>query len=349
MRRINNIFKITTLATLIIGMCACSDDDDFVISENSSTEDIAGTLNQVSTKWGLSKREVENSMKGYQTIENTDPDVLQFQAKKSPITVIYQFVDNKLCAAVIKAKTADESLDIDEKIRDFTYIGELNEKNIYTNTDKNIFAASYTITEDDERFHVIGFTPHLPVTEKVNNHECVDLGLSVRWANCNIGAEKPEDSGGYYAWGEIAEKDQYLFSNYQYYDDDNKSYTYLGDSICGTQYDVATSLWGNQWQIPTKLQMEELRRQCDWVSAVVNGVNGYKVFGKNGNYIFLPAAGKKAPTIRDYNSRGYYMTATLVPSNIKNYTYLFFKVSSIEISKYGLERCQSSTVRAVVK
>lgn len=346
MKRINNIFKITFLSAMITVLSACSSDDDFDVPENSSSDDIEDTLNSVSTQWGASKEEVLNRMKNYQPVENPDPEILQFQAKKTPITVIYQFFDDKLCAAVIKAKIEDNDLDINTKINGFAYIGELKEKNIYTDTEKNVFAASYTISEDDENFQIIGLTPYLPVTETVSNHDCADLGLSVKWATCNIGAEKPEDAGGYYAWGETEEKDAYSFNSYKYIDS-NGSLTDIGDNICGTQYDVASELWGHSWQMPTKEQMEELLEECDWVSAVVNGVNGYKVFGKNGNYIFLPAAGYKFPYLRNYGSFGEYITGTILSSSGDNCYDLKFGSSGRDMN-YAL-RCSGNSVRAVVK
>ena len=65
-----------------------------------------------------------------------------------------------------------------------------------------------------------------PVTPPaMTTHEAVDLGLSVKWASCNIGAESPEDLGGYYAWGETEEKTEYSWSTYRWYDTDNHKYT----------------------------------------------------------------------------------------------------------------------------
>ena len=43
----------------------------------------------------------------------------------------------------------------------------------------------------------------------INGHEAVDLGLSVNWATCNIGATKPEECGDYFAWGETSPKNVY--------------------------------------------------------------------------------------------------------------------------------------------
>lgn len=49
-----------------------------------------------------------------------------------------------------------------------------------------------------------------------NGHEYVDLGLSVKWATCNVGATTPEDYGDYFAWGEISPKTEYNWGTYKY-------------------------------------------------------------------------------------------------------------------------------------
>ena len=50
----------------------------------------------------------------------------------------------------------------------------------------------------------------------INGHKAVDIGLSVKWATCNIGANRPEEYGGYYAWGETEDKSDYLWSTYKW-------------------------------------------------------------------------------------------------------------------------------------
>lgn len=148
----------------------------------------------------------------------------------------------------------------------------------------------------------------------------VDLGLSVKWATCNVGAEKPEDMGGYYAWGETEEKAEYKEANYKYVDDkdadgdfydDLDNWTDIGANISGTAYDVARAKWGGKWRMPTVEEAEELLGKCEWKWTTVNGTDGYTVTGPNGNSIFLPAAGYcYDDDIRDRNSSGNYWLGT---------------------------------------
>ena len=137
----------------------------------------------------------------------------------------------------------------------------------------------------------------------------VDLGLSVKWASCNVGATAPEEYGGYYAWGETEEKSNYGW-NYKYYWSDKDGdgnwdsieYVNIGSDISGTQYDVAHVKWGGSWRMPTWEEQQELLDNCTWYWTTLNGIYGYRVTGSNGNSIFLPAAGYRNGT--EVNSRG---------------------------------------------
>ena len=118
--------------------------------------------------------------------------------------------------------------------------------------------------------------------------DAVDLGLSVYWASCNLGASKPEEEGNAYAWGETWTKDTYTQENYQYYNINTQSYVDIGSEISGTGFDAARVNLGGEWRMPTDEELKELVDNCTWMWTQTNGVNGYRVMGKNGNSIFLP-------------------------------------------------------------
>ncbi len=125
--------------------------------------------------------------------------------------------------------------------------------------------------------------------------EAIDLGLpsGTKWAPWNVGASKPEDYGGYYAWGETEEKDVYDWSTYIYCDGSEETCHDIGTNIAGTKYDVAHVVWGGSWKMPTWDQVKELFDNCTSEWTTVNGINGRKFTSKiNGNSIFLPAAGR---------------------------------------------------------
>lgn len=131
-------------------------------------------------------------------------------------------------------------------------------------------------------------------------HEYVDLGLSVKWATCNVGASKPEEYGDYFAWGETTTKSTYNWSTYKWYNGDydkpTKYSSYyksrnVDKTVLDKEDDAAAVNWGGNWRMPTKEEQMELKEQCTWTWTSQNGVEGYQVKGPNGNSIFLPAAG----------------------------------------------------------
>ena len=123
----------------------------------------------------------------------------------------------------------------------------------------------------------------------------IDLGLTsgTKWACCNIGSNKPEDYGIYFAWGEItARTSDFTKWEYEHFDEENVKIIDIGDNIAGTKYDAASTNWGSTWRMPTKEQFEELFKECKYDLLTVNNVNGLRLKGKNGNIIFIPYSGK---------------------------------------------------------
>ena len=179
------------------------------------------------------------------------------------------------------------------------------------------------VAEIDSVVFVQPVAPNTPVTPpSTSQYEAIDLGLSVKWATCNVGASKPEEYGGYYAWGETAEKSNYDWSTYKWCNGSDDTMTkYCTDSYYGTvdnktvldpKDDVAHVKWGGSWRMPTVEELQELYNSCTWTWTRQNGVNGYRVTGPNGNSIFLPAAGSRLGTdVYDRGSFGDYWSSSL--------------------------------------
>ena len=119
----------------------------------------------------------------------------------------------------------------------------------------------------------------------------IDLGLSVLWSDINLGATTPEGFGEYFAWGETKPKEQYSKDNYMHYDHSMNQYLDIGEDISGTKYDAAHVNLGNGWRMPTRTELQELIKNCEWEWVKSGNTLGYKITGKNGNYIFMPAGG----------------------------------------------------------
>ena len=140
---------------------------------------------------------------------------------------------------------------------------------------------------------------------RINGYEYVDLGLSIKWATCNVGANQPHEYGNYYAWGETTTKNSYTIDN------SKTRGKNMGDISGNPNYDAATANWGSGWRTPTYAEMKELDEKCTWIWTTENGINGYKVTGPNGNSIFLPAAGEIYYQSNGCDSDfGYYWTST---------------------------------------
>lgn len=145
--------------------------------------------------------------------------------------------------------------------------------------------------------------------------KCVDLGLSVKWAGWNVGATCPEESGGYYSWGELLEKNIYSTSNYEHY---KKS---IGKNISGTRYDVARAEWGEGWRLPTDVEMRELVEKCYWSDCFYKGVRGNMVQGPNGNKIFIPLCGYMFQDELEAASNKAYLWSSISADYMKNRSY----------------------------
>ena len=183
-------------------------------------------------------------------------------------------------------------------------------------------------------------------------YEWVDLGLSVKWATCNVGANKPEDYGDYFAWGETQPKDYYGWRTYKWcngsYDTQTK---YCTDSYYGTvddkttlelSDDAANYNWGGAWRMPTMLEWSELIDNCSWTWADY----GHVVTGPNGNSIFLPAAGyRDDSSLYGAGSYGIYWSSSLYTDNPYGAWYVDFDSGNVD--RYNVNRYYGFCIRPV--
>lgn len=161
-----------------------------------------------------------------------------------------------------------------------------------------------------------------------NGYEYVDLGLSVMWATCNVGANNPEEGGDYFAWGEVTPKETYTNENYKFISNniitkycpsfdygimDNK--TTLDKCDDAARYNM-----GGSWRIPTLSEYEELLNNCSWSYITRNGVEGYRAFSKiNGNSIFFPITVTPDNMVADYWSSTLYESNPIAAYMLRNY------------------------------
>jgi hypothetical protein len=192
-----------------------------------------------------------------------------------------------------------------------------------------------------------------------NHPHAIDLGLpsGTKWACCNVGADKPEASGGYYSWGETEEKSVYKEMTYQYctgedtdgdgFYDSNISYLSLGNDIANTDYDVAHVKWGSSWVMPSHDQQMELISSCTNTWTSINGVSGRELTGPNGCTIFFPAAGfAYCDEVYHYGSDGNYWSSTQNPM-FSYFTY-YLQFASYNVSWGSYNHNYGLSVRPVI-
>ena len=178
---------------------------------------------------------------------------------------------------------------------------------------------------------------------QVSSEKAVDLGLSVKWANCNVGASSPEEYGDRFAWGETSTKTAlYLPEYYAFYDSSTDSYMDIGMDIKGTKYDVAHVKWGGDWRMPTYDELKELKEKCSWEYSEYKGVYGFTVTGPNGNALFFPSGVSRS-----------ILWASTIPKNAMGGKYNFANAiiysSSVKLySNNSIDRWTDGYVRPVM-
>ena len=127
--------------------------------------------------------------------------------------------------------------------------------------------------------------------------QAIDLGLSVKWADRNLGANTPADVGDLYAWGEISPKEDYSWDNYKEkigqgrYGPYKESHFRNSIRRLDPSRDAMTLQYGQPWRIPSSNEFRELIDNCEWTLVSESLTKGYRITGRNGNSIYLPAYG----------------------------------------------------------
>lgn len=153
----------------------------------------------------------------------------------------------------------------------------------------------------------------------------VDMGVSVKWASCNLGATKPEECGDYYAWGatetlyetgyaqedpqnhwKSGKSDGYVESNYQMptasmFDDNNNLLP---------EYDAAHKVLKGTWRIPTMDEVDELKNnskeyRIDEYDSDRNGI--FYVSNITGKVLFFAEyKTREGKSFREYSDYSYF-------------------------------------------
>ena len=187
--------------------------------------------------------------------------------------------------------------------------------------------------------------------------EAVDMGLSVKWANMNVGAKKSSGFGTYFAWGETKPKEYYSWNTYIWSKGDTQFLTKYstddGKKQLAASDDAAHANWGGKWRMPTVDEYDELTNpdNCTWKWVTKDGVNGYEVTSKKtGNSIFLPVTGfRYYADVQFRGINGLYWTSSLYGTNPNKAWCLEFNFSDVNVHYGNLSsnRFSGRCVRAV--
>jgi len=191
---------------------------------------------------------------------------------------------------------------------------------------------------------------------KPEQHESVDLGLSVKWATCNIGANTPEEAGLYFAWGEtqgytaeqVGTDKNFSWEDYEFGPDTalTKYNETDGLTVLEPEDDAATANWGDGWRMPTKEEFEELMTlPHSWDASR----SGYSFTDGNDNELLFVFAGGGAYNGNAYdlgeNENGYYWSGSLGEDDDISAWRLNFASDGYKIGSSN--RCMGRTVRPV--
>lgn len=178
--------------------------------------------------------------------------------------------------------------------------------------------------------------------------DAVDLGLSVCWADRNIGALAPHETGGLFGWadptGQATSAD--VMNEGGAWDSPLYGGPNPPANISGTSLDIARTHWHMQWRLPTEAEISELVNECDWTWTTSNGVPGYQVTGPNGNSIFLPVTGYRFGNEVFDPGFGYYWSGTLNNSRRTNAYRIDFCADDWDYTSYA--RYAGHAVRPVI-
>lgn len=194
-------------------------------------------------------------------------------------------------------------------------------------------------------------------------HEFVDLGLSVKWATCNVGATSPEEYGSYFAWGETeGGKASYSWATYKYCDGTATSMNKYclsaskgvvdGLSTLDKNDDAAHKLWGGNWRTPTIDELKELYNNCtfSWTdnyngTGISGAVMTSKKIGYTDKYIFLPASGYYSNTSVTIGQSGWYWANSISSADQSDNANCFFFFSWASFA--SVNRYNGANIRAV--
>lgn len=317
---------------------------------------------ELCTNWGMSRSEVISFGNAYEIIDNAE-DVVAFAATSHSRDTLMMYLfdsDSLYCTTILVSSGVGGYDQLAENLLEGYYFMETqNEIDVFMNETQTTVAVS----KIDNAELAISWValPQTVVdttvtyTGVIAGHEYVDLGLSVKWATCNIGADVPDEIGYYFQNGETHPENSGHFNwgSYDYWSDLNGNgfvdpdteIDFLLPDISGTEYDAATVMWTETWRMPTSNEIQEMINNCQIESVVVSGHDCFRITGPNGQSIILPASGyKKSDGSTSGSDKAYIWSSTrhqLYEDEAYN------GVIKVNSSVNHMTKCKGLTIRPV--
>ena len=205
--------------------------------------------------------------------------------------------------------------------------------------------------------------------DELDTGEYIDLGLpsGLKWASCNIGANKPCESGLLFQFGRVdgyAYKDNnHQFSSGTSTPTTTSGKTYKAGSVLDPADDAAYQATNGKAHMPTAADIDELLKGTtnEWCQCNVldDTHTSHNVYGRlftsktNGKKIFIPAAGCFNGSFRDAGlgtgSNGYLWSSSVYSTSASLGDYLRFNSGSGNCYRSYAYRYCGHSVRGVCK
>ena len=228
---------------------------------------------------------VANSIDGYIPVKASEK--VEFTSANTEYTVLYLAATSY--TVTVHHVYSGQTIAPDSEI----FIDNIFEDDVVDVTIEPVYVSGYVADEV-----ILTVSSDTVYTLEYREDICfVDLGLpsGTLWACANLGAQRPEDLGDMYAWGETTTKANFTQQNYKYYDSTSGEYTkYTYDTDQKVELDLgddaAHFALGEDYHMPTIMQIFELKDN----TTLGDGGDGYMTFISkiNGETIVFPYIGE---------------------------------------------------------
>ncbi len=359
-----NKFIMVILSAILFVACSSDEPDINNNGNNPNESELFGEI-LPTTDWGIALQEVKSMQSSELYLITETANYLRYINEQQDIVIDYNFENGKLIASSLTQSNINSITEIVKCcLTDYIKVSESETTLLYYLNKKSTLAYGKIIQGNEFKYASVAWTyvdpneedtstePDFSPSGVENGYAYVDLGLGIGWAVQNIGAESPEQNGGYYMWGETVSRSNSWWWYYSLYTGDTNSYldetkfrTPYSD-ISRTNYDAAKVKMGGNWRMPTRAECTSLINNCEIKKGTYNDVEGFVITGPSGKSIFIPKAGQKKK--EDIRSSGVSANIWTSITDGKSYAY-YISINGIAEGKIdSWQKYYGMSVRGVI-